>query len=535
VLDTWHNSGSAPYSSFTDAEYRSLIPARFLTEGIDQTRGWAYTLLVMNVMMSGKPRAPYRAFLFQGHVLDDHGRKMSKSLGNVIWGLDLLRERSVDLVRFYLAWKSSPEDSLSMDLKEMSARPYQVLNTLYHLHVYLVQNGEVDGYDPRRHTLGWARKNDLLEDVDEWLLAKLRSLEKAATGGYDAARYNDACKAFEEAIIGQISQNYVRLVRGDLWRDDPKERNRRLAIYAILGHTLRRVDALLHPVIPFLTEYLYQETFAAMPRWATPLLVEGAAPTPATRKKGAEEKVEFALKVEDACNSARTKARLKRRWPLRSVKVLVRAGVAPTARRSSHLISSLCNVRKVDILTSAEEFPATFVLAPNTAKLGVLFKSSTRDVIKALDKVEGEVALERYLSAETVHVKLPTGDVEVPSTAFDLQVNPTAEFEVAERDGVFVAVDKKRDEKLVAEGLARDLARRLQTLRKARGFTPTKVLTAGIVAGLDDEELVLLGPLKKELAFLVRVKGVELMGEKSDGRDWAEDDLDGKPVYLDVF
>ena len=515
VLDTWHNSGSAPYSSFTDAEYRKFIPARFLTEGIDQTRGWAYTLLVLNVIKSGRPLAPYRAFLFQGHVLDDKGRKMSKSLGNVIWGLDLLREKSVDLVRFYLAWKSSPEDSLSMDLKEMSARPYQVLNTLYHLHVYLAQNGEVDGYDPRRHTVAWARKKGLLEDVDEWLLAKMRSLEKTTSWGYSAARYNEACKAIEEAIIGQISQNYVRLVRSDLWKDDVKERDRRLAIYATLGHALRRVDALLHPVAPFITEFLFQETFAGTTSWVTPLLVEGAESTPAPERPGAEKLVEFALRVEDACNSARTKAKLKRRWPLRSLTVLADLGPARTARKAAGLISSLCNVREVDVLTSAKEFPATFILTPNASKLGLLFKSRAREVLQALDRAEGQVALRRYLSGEPVRVKLPSGEVEVPLEAYDLQVTPNAGFEVAERDGVFVAIDKERDEGLVAEGLARDLARRLQTLRKERGFTPTKVLSAAIVAGLDDEELLLLGPLKKELAFLVRVRDVELLGEKS--------------------
>ncbi len=125
VLDTWHNSGASPYASFTDEEVKELVPVNFLTEAIDQTRGWAYTLLLLNVIKTGKPQAPYRKFLFQGHVLDEKGLKMSKRLGNVIQGLDLLRNNSVDLARFYVISKASPEDSVNFDMKEMAGRPFQ--------------------------------------------------------------------------------------------------------------------------------------------------------------------------------------------------------------------------------------------------------------------------------------------------------------------------------------------------------------------------------------------------------------------------
>ena len=128
VLDTWHNSGASPYASFTDEEVKALVPVNFLTEAIDQTRGWAYTLLLLNVIRTGKPQAPYRKFLFQGHVLDEKGQKMSKRLGNVIQGLDLLRNNSVDVARFYVISKASPEDSVNFDMKEMAGRPHTRLS-----------------------------------------------------------------------------------------------------------------------------------------------------------------------------------------------------------------------------------------------------------------------------------------------------------------------------------------------------------------------------------------------------------------------
>ena len=150
VLDTWHNSGSAPFASLTDDEYDKLIPVEFLTEGIDQTRGWAYTLLMLNIILHNSSDPPFRSFLFTGHVLDEKGNKMSKSIGNVIDALLLLKENSVDLVRFYFLWKSSPIEPINFSIKEMLSRPHQIISTLYYLHVYYKQNSEYDkfNYDP---------------------------------------------------------------------------------------------------------------------------------------------------------------------------------------------------------------------------------------------------------------------------------------------------------------------------------------------------------------------------------------------------
>ncbi len=533
VLDTWHNSGSVPYSAFTDKEYDEFFPAMHLTEGIDQTRAWAYTLLVLNVLKTGKPKAPYKAFLFQGHVLDEKGSKMSKSLGNAIWGLDILRSRSVDLTRYYLTWKSAPEDALSMDMKEMGARPYQVLNTLYHLHVYLAQNAPLDGFDSARHTLKWARKERLLTNVDKWMLAKLAEAEDAVTSAYDEARYNEAARALEDLIITQASQDYIRLVRSELWRDDPKERKRRLAIYAVLAHVLSRADGLLHPIAPFVTEYLHQEVFAGRRRWKEPLvtqLLESKASGLQTAE--AEKIVELALTVEEACNSARTKARLKRRWPLGRLNVL--APRSAYQKAATQLIGQICNVKEVTFIGNAESFPASFELAPNRSRIGALFKEKTSSVLGAIGPVRGQVAVSTWRSAKPLKVRVGTESIDVPLTLFDLVTKPSEGYEVGERRGTFVAIAKARDDRLVAEGLARDVARRLQALRKARGFSPTAVLSKASVAGLEEEELKMLEPLKKELAFLVRVKQVALFSEKKGKVKWMEEDLDGRPVYLDV-
>ncbi len=263
VLDTWHNSGSAPYSSLSDAEYDTLIPAEFLTEGIDQTRGWAYTLLMLNVIFKKSPQSPFQSFLFTGHVLDDKGNKMSKSLGNVVDAKSLLIDNPVDLVRLYFIWKSSPIEPLNFDIKEMSSRPHQVLSTLFFLHIYYHQNAVYDQFKfgDWYSRSGW-KANDLsLRSQDVWILTKLKDLIDESAHLLSNCRFHEASHAIEDFIINSLSQTYVPLIRYDLWSDDLDNQIRRFTVYRILSRCLLTIDIILHPICPFFTEYLYQSCF----------------------------------------------------------------------------------------------------------------------------------------------------------------------------------------------------------------------------------------------------------------------------------
>jgi len=234
--------------------------------------------------------------------------------------------------------------------------------------------------------------------------------------------------------------------------------------------------------------------------------------------------------VEEACNSARMKAKLKRRWPLRSVEVLVPASDAALARRAKRTVALLCNVKGVEVSTSARKFPADFQLRANTSRVGALFKEKTRDVLRELGPLEGVEALRAYSRGRPVKA----GEFDVPLSVFELVTTSHEGFEVAEKGGVFVAIRKERDDKLVAEGLVRDVARRLQALRKESGYVPTALLEYAKIGGLEDEDLGLLEPKKEEIAFLVRVKTVDLSGAKETWSGWKEADLDGRPIYLKV-
>ena len=324
VLDTWHNSGASPYARFTDDQVAKFVPTAWLTEGIDQTRGWANSLLLEHVILTGKAESPYKAFLFQGLTQDAKGRKMSKSLGNVIETNKLLEATSADLSRFYMMKKCSSIDFMNFDLQELNRRTYQILSTLYHLSKFFLQNAEFDKFKPDEDAVVWDDILGQLELPDQWVLSKLQSKIDEYTQKLETCQFNAAVAILEELVIDTLSRLYVPMIRKELWTDDPESRNRRMTIYAVLHNALKTITLLFNPITPYISEALYQNIY----RKLDPDLPESVnlekwpEPNPALRNAEVEADFDTLFKVVSLVNAARQTAKLKRRWPLRTVVVV---------------------------------------------------------------------------------------------------------------------------------------------------------------------------------------------------------------------
>ena len=186
--------------------------------------------------------------------------KMSKSKGNVLEGIELLQKYPVDLIRFYFMWKASPIEPLSFSVNELMSRPYQVVNTLFNLHLYFKQNSQYDNF-AQSNTIEWAKQNDLLTSPDIWLLSKLQKLIQKITEKNKVCKFHESAKAIDDFIINSLSQTYIPITRGELWDEDEEKKNRRLSIYAVLSKVLKTLDILIHPFCPFTSEHLYQAIF----------------------------------------------------------------------------------------------------------------------------------------------------------------------------------------------------------------------------------------------------------------------------------
>ena len=540
VLDTWHNSGSAPYSSLTDEEYKKTIPAPFFTEGIDQTRGWAYTLLIENVILNNSPTPPYKAFLFQGHVLDKNGNKMSKSLGNVIDAEELLKKYPVDLIRFYFIWKSSPIEPLNFSTDELMSRPYQVISTLYHLHLYFKQNSEYDNFD-HKLTPQWTKENDLLLSPDIWILSKLQKLIQKTTDLYDKCKFHEAAKAIEDFIINSLSQVYIPITRGELWEEDEEKKNRRFAIYSILYETLRTLDILIHPLSPFTSEYLYLGTFSQKKS----ILLEG---WPQENKSLENEKIEESFDLLKEATSisaaARMKGKLKRRWPLNEAIVCVNKGQKEKLESLSELLVSQLNVEKYSIKEveknegleqiqqlSKLQLPIIPKVELERKKIGPKAKQHMGKLLQKFSETNPNDIISGLTNDGKFSFDVDGEKIVLDKEDFVIDFDAADGYAMSQRDDLIVFISTTRNREMMARGLVKDLARRLQTLRKERGYNPTDVLNVASILDLDDESLNMIKEKSDELAFLVRVKKVDF---SQSCKQYKDDDIDGHKIRISV-
>ncbi|RMW39045.1 MAG: isoleucine--tRNA ligase [Nitrosopumilus sp.] len=540
VLDTWHNSGSAPYSSLTDEEYSNEIPAPFFTEGIDQTRGWAYTLLIENVILNNRPTPPYKSFLFQGHVLDEKGGKMSKSKGNVLEGIELLEKYPADLIRFYFMWKASPIEPLSFSTEELMSRPYQVINTLFNLHLYFKQNSQYDNFE-KSNTVEWAKQKELLTSPDIWLLSKLQKLILKITDRNNSCKFHEGAKAIDDFIINNLSQIYIPITRGELWDEDEEKKERRLAIYAVLGEVLKTLDILIHPFCPFTSEYLYQTVFDGK---QSILLDKWPESQESLVNEEIEESFDIMKDVVSISSAARMKGKLKRRWPLNEAKICVKKGLKTKLESLSELLQSQLNVEKFSVIETEKEsgleqilelkqleLPAKPIIELERKRIGPKAKQHMGKLVAKFSETDHEEIVSSLQTNSKFDFDIDGEVISLDNEDFVIDFDADENFAVSKRDDYVVFISTARNKEMMAKGLIKDVARRLQTLRKERGYNPTDVLGVASILDLDEESLEMIKEKADDLAFLVRVKQVNFT---ESCKEYKDDDIDGQKIRISV-
>ena len=478
--------------------------------------------------------------MFQGHVLDEKGGKMSKSTGNVLDGAELLEKYPVDLVRFYFIWKASPIEPLSFSTDELMSRPYQVINTLFNLHLYFKQNSEYDDFDSSK-TISWAKENQLLLSPDIWLLSKLQKLIKKITEKNETCKYHEAAKAIDDYIINSLSQIYIPITRGELWDEDESKKNRRLAIYSVLKEVLQTLDILIHPLCPFTSEYLYQTVFNGkesilLDKW--PQFQESLV------NEEIEESFDIMKDVISVSSAARMKGKLKRRWPLNEALICVGKGQKEKLESLSELLTTQLNVEKFSIVETEKQtglekilelrqlnLPAKPVIQLERKRIGPKAKQHMGVLVKTFGETNPEKIIESLQKTNSFSFDIEGAKIELEKEDFVIDFDADENFALAKRDDFVVFISTSRNKEMMAKGLVKDIARRIQTLRKERGYNPTDVLEMASILDLDDESFDMIKEKLKELAFLVRVKQVNF--EKTC-KEYKDDDIDGLKIQISV-
>ncbi|MGQ9582795.1 MAG: isoleucine--tRNA ligase [Thermoplasmatota archaeon] len=505
VMDVWLDSGVCSWAQLgypgSEEEFRRWWPCRWITEAHDQTRGWFYSQLGAGVVAFD--RSPYDSVLMHGWSLDAQGRPMSKSLGNVVEPHELTERYGADALRLYFVSASAPwEDMLfSMDGVRNS---YRTLNVLWNVHVFATTYMALDRFDPAGTSLEELRSSGRVEDL--WLMSRVETLIKKVTEALESQNFHHAARALEGFILEDLSRWYVRLVRDRVWVEG--ESGDKSAAYRALYEALIAAARLLAPIAPHITDRIYLDLGGPLP---TVHMEDWPSQSPRWFDGALEEEMEAARRVVEAALSARNRAGVKLRWPLRRA-VLARASEAAqrAARRLGDVIRDQANCRVVEVVRG-EWGELLSSPKPNMRCLGTRFGARAREVAEAIVSGWSPELASALLAGRSARINTPAGPLELEPEMVTIQpALPEGYVETPLEDGVLY-LDTRLTDDLRAEGLARDIVRRLQEMRKAAGLSVEDHIEA--VASLAPACLQMVSRHRDFIMTETRASRLELSGE----------------------
>jgi isoleucyl-tRNA synthetase len=471
VIDAWFDSGSMPaaqvgYPHLAGSKEALRFPADFITEAIDQTRGWFYSLLAVNVLVFG--RSPYRHVMCLGHIVDAEGRKMSKSVGNVVDPWEILDTRGADALRWWMFSQGSPWTPTRASMEAIDTSLRELLLTVWNTFSFFTTYASLNGFDPAAADLPAAGERPPL---DRWVLSRLASTTAEVTDALDAYEPLDAALALGR-LVDDLSNWYVRRSRRRFWRTDPDAPPAdSLAAQATLHRVLVELSLLLAPFCPFVADRMWRELTGAtedgsvhLAAW--PAVDRRSVSDGGTFDPGLEAQMALARRLVSLGRAARSEAGVKVRQPLARALVHLPPG-APSLPEG--VVEDELNVDRVDVTAELSQV-LRFELVPNFKELGPRLGPAVGRLKGALAALDGAAAAATLEAGGRVTVDLPGGPVELGPGDVELRVKGQPGFAVSREGGEVVALDLTLTDELRLRGLAREVVRHLQDLRKAAGL-----------------------------------------------------------------
>ena len=486
LIDVWFDSGSMPYAqwhypfenkAFIDTN--ETFPADFIAEGVDQTRGWFYTLHAIATMVFDS--VAYKNVVSNGLVLDKDGKKMSKRLGNAVDPFETMNEHGADATRWYMISNANPWDNLKFDIEGIAEVKRKFFGTLYNTYSFFALYANIDGF---KYTEDNIPLNERPE-IDRWILSELHSLIQIVDDAYADYEPTKATRAISEYVQENLSNWYVRLCRRRFWKGDYQKD--KISAYQTLYTCLETVAKLSAPVAPFFMDRLYKDLTATTNKDAfeSVHLADFPKPEIAVVDKALESKMEMAQSISSLVLSIRQKEKIKVRQPLQKIMI---PALSETQKREieavADLIKSEVNVKEIQLLDDASGILVKQI-KPNFKVLGPKFGKDMKKIAQAIgnldqediQKVEREGKL--TLTIENKNIILELQDVEISSQDIEGWL-------VANQGSLTVALDVSINDELRKEGIARELVNRIQNMRKDSGYEVTdkidvKILKDGIV------------------------------------------------------
>jgi isoleucyl-tRNA synthetase len=461
VLDVWIDSGVAGWAALHYPEeketFEEWFPYDFITEGHDQTRGWFYSQLGCGVISFDK--APYKKVLMHGFTLDEEGRKMSKSLGNVVEPDEVIEQYSADILRFYLLWGNKPWEDLKFTWDEIK-NVSKMFNILWNVYVFSTTYMAIDNFNPTLYT----EKDLKLRDEDKWITSRANSLAKEVTEALDSLYLHKATRAINHFILEDLSRWYVRLIRGRTWveKEDPDK----LGAYFTLYNALKLLIKTMAPITPHITEEIYQNLVKGVDEDAPESIhMENWEFNEDLIDTELEENMEIVRNIIEACARGRDVARYKLRWPVSEIVVVSEDKKVLSAVESlKAVIMEQANAKEI---ISTDEFENLKIIAkPNLKTLGPRLRGDAPKVMNCLTEVDG-AEIKAVLDTEGVYsVEVDNKTIELSAEDILFETELPENLVSADFDSGNVFINTKVTEEILSEAMSRELIRRVQDMRK---------------------------------------------------------------------
>ncbi len=484
LIDVWFDSGAMPYAQ---EGLRNLgkenfgATADFIAEGVDQTRGWFYTLHAIHTMISGTPA--FKRVISNGLVLDKNGNKMSKRLGNAVDPFDQLDKYGADALRWYMLTNAQPWDNLKFDESGVDEVRRKFFGTLFNTYKLFAQYANVDGFDPAAPAVPVAQR----PEIDRWALSKLNTLVSQVLAAYEDYDITTAGRLIQDFVCDEVSNWYVRLNRKRYWGGEKGADKD--AAYQTLHEILMKVAILGAPIAPFYMDRLYRDLtgsatsvhFVLMPKVAAEQI-----------DADLEESMALAQKACSLVHSLRKLHHLNVRQPLSKVVVpVISEKVRSQLGRFSDLVLGEVNVKELEFIADTTGI-LTLKIKPNFKTLGKVYGKRMKEIAAAfagLDQATISAIQRSDLAGTDYTLALPEGDVVLHPDDYEISSEDMQGWAVATEGSLTVALDLVVTDELRCEGVARELVNRIQNLRKESGFDITDRVDVVLCPGCADADL----------------------------------------------
>ena len=466
VIDAWFDSGSMPFAQWhypfaNEDHFEARFPADFISEGIDQTRGWFYSLLAVATLVRG--RNSFKNVVCLGLIVDAEGRKMSKRLGNVIDPWEVVNKHGADALRWYMITGGTPWSArrVSHDIIQESLRRY--LLTLWNTYSFWVTYASLENFDPKNCSVPVAQRSEL----DRWILAELDDTVRHMSASLEAFDATGAGRRLDR-LVDDLSNWYVRRSRRRFWKSAAEADTQ--AAFLTLWECLTTIAKLSAPFTPFVADEIYTNlTSTGAEEHPSVHLARWPQPDDARTNDRLRTGMALARRLVALGRAARTDARVRVRQPLSRALIVMPRAEAELLEGLEPLVAEELNVKAVEVAHGLQEL-VTYSVRPNFKLLGPRFGGRVNDVARALSALDAQALTESLESAGAAVVDLDGEPVSLSADELDVRIEGREGFSLAREGAYGVALDLELDAELIAEGIAREVVRAVQELRKSSGL-----------------------------------------------------------------